>query len=517
MDNKKIIISALFLCLLTGHAGANIRLPKVISDNMVLQRGLNIPLWGWADPGEHISASIGNHFAETVADADGTWRLFLWPLDAGGPFELVFTGKSIVTVKNILIGEVWVCSGQSNMEMPVGNVATWYSGVLNYKEEIAAANYPEIRLFKEDRIVSDKTQDDCEGNWSRCTPESVVDFSAVAYFFGRKLHTELGVPIGIIDASNGGTNIDAWMSRAVLESDPDFKPVLEDFRQQMADYPKLMKVYEQRMAQHKKEVDEAKAAGKPVPWREPMPPAGPGDKNTPSGLYNGMIAPLLHCRIAGVIWYQGENNTGNPHLYEKLFPALIKNWRQAWGQGDFPFYFVQLAGFNTNQTWWGGGAKNWVLLREAQSKTLAVPNTGMAVASDIGDANDTHMKNKQEVGRRLALLALSKTYGKNIFCSGPSYKSMEIKGDRILLHFDYTDSGLTAKDGSALKGFTISGADKKFYEATASIHGDIIEVSSNEVAKPIAVRYSWKDYCDANLCNRENLPAAQFRTDDWDE
>jgi sialate O-acetylesterase len=248
-----------------------------------------------------------------------------------------------------------------------------------------------------------------------------------------------------------------------------------------------------------------------------MPPAGPGDRNTPSGLYKGMISPLMHMRIAGVIWYQGENNTGNPHLYDKLFPALIKNWRQDWGQGDFPFYYVQLAGFNTNQTWWGGGGKNWVLLREAQSKTLSVPNTGMAVASDIGDANDTHMKNKQEVGRRLALWALAKTYGKNIICSGPIYKSMEIEDNRVILHFAYEGSGLASKDGPELKGFTISEADKIFYDAVAVIRGDIIEVKSKEVKKPVAVRYSWKDYPDANLCNRENLPASQFRTDDWDE
>ena len=496
---------------------SDIRLPKILSDNMVLQRGTNIPFWGWSAPGEHITIKLGNHSAETVTTANGIWKLFLGPLEAGGPFELIISGKNTITLKNVLIGEVWVCSGQSNMEMPVGNVATWYSGVLNYKEEIAIANYPEIRLFKEGRTVSDKPQYDCEGIWSQCSPESVVDFSAVAYFFGRKLYKELGVPIGLIDASNGGTNIEAWMSKEVLSSDVDFKTSLDEFRLQMDEYPKLLKVYEQRMAQHKKEVEEAKAAGKPVPWREPMPPAGPGDKNTPSGLYHGMISPLIHMRIAGVIWYQGENNTGNPHLYEKLFPAMIGNWRQDWGQGDFPFYYVQLAGFNTNQTWWGGGGKNWVLLREAQLKTSSVPNTGMAVASDIGDANDTHMKNKQEVGRRLALWALAKTYGKNIFCSGPAYKSMVIKSNRIILHFDYVGSGLKSKEGTELKGFTVSGEDKKFYDAIAVIRGDIIEVSCKEVIKPVAVRYSWKDYPDANLCNRDNLPASQFRTDEWKE
>ncbi len=517
---KKFASTTLILLISVSIAcsqQSDIRLPNIFSDNMVIQRGTNIPVWGWADPGEHITARLGNHSAQTVTAADGKWKLFFGPLEAGGPFEIIISGKKTITINNVLIGEVWVCSGQSNMEMTVDSVATWYSGVLNYKEELAKVNYPEIRLFKESRMVSDKPQDDCEGIWSQCNPESVSDFSATAYFFGRKLYQDLGIPIGIIDASNGGTNIEAWMSKEVLESDADFKSSLDGFRKLMNDYPKLLKVYEQRMAKHRQEVEEAKAAGKPVPWREPMPPAGPGDRNTPAGLYNGMIAPLMHMRIAGVIWYQGENNTGNPHLYEKLFPAMILNWRHDWGQGDFPFCYVQLAGFNTNQTWWGGGGKNWVLLREAQLKTLSVPNTGMAVASDIGDANDTHMKNKQEVGRRLALWALAKTYGKNIICSGPVYKSMDIKGSRAMLHFAYTGSGLSSKDGTELKGFTISGEDKRYYDAVAVIYGDIIEVSSNEVAKPVAVRYSWKDYPDANLCNKEGLPASPFRTDDWNE
>jgi sialate O-acetylesterase len=517
---KKLVCAILILLLSVSIAynqQSDIRLPKIFSDNMVLQRGSNIPIWGWAYPGEHITANLGNYSAETVTAADGKWKLFFGPIEAGGPYQLVISGKNAIIINNVLIGEVWVCSGQSNMEMPVDSVATWYSGVHNYKEEISKANYPQIRLFKESRIVSEKPQDDCEGLWSQCSPASVSDFSAVAYFFGRKLYHELGIPVGIIDASNGGTNIEAWMSKEVLESEAGFRPYLDEFRKLMDDYPKLLKVYEQRMAIHQKEVEEAKAAGKPVPWRGPMPPAGPGDRNTPSGLYNGMIAPLMHSCITGVIWYQGENNTGNPHLYEKLFPALIKNWRHNWSQGDFPFYYVQLAGFNTKQTWWGGGSKNWVLLREAQLKTLSVPNTGMAVASDVGDANDTHMKNKQEVGRRLALIALAKTYHCNIICSGPSYKSMDIEGNRIILHFENADSELTSGDGEEIKGFTISGEDKKFYNAIAVVHGDIIEVSCKEVMKPVAVRYSWKDYPDANLCNKEGLPASQFRTDNWDE
>lgn len=512
---KKLIAAIFLLSFVIDLVWAEVRLPKVFGDNMVLQQGKNITLRGWADPGEQIKGSLGSQHAETVTDASGTWNITFDSLDAGGPFELVLTGKNTISVKNILVGEVWVCSGQSNMEMPVGNVEKWYSGVLNYESEIAAANYPQIRLFKEGRIVADMPQDDCKGSWTPCNPDSIVNFSAVAYFFGRKLYQELGVPIGIIDASNGGTDISAWMSKEVLNSDTDFKPILDDFHQMIASYPQAYQVYQKRMAKHRKEVDEAKAAGKPVPWREPMPPAGPGDRNTPSGLYNGMIAPLMHSRIAGVIWYQGENNTGNAHLYEKLFPAMIKDWRHCWRQGDFPFFYVQLAGFNNNQTWWSGSGENWVRLRNAQLKTLSVPNTGMAVAADIGDENDTHMKNKQEVGRRLALWALAKTYSKSIVYSGPVYKSMVINGNKIILHFDYIGSGLISSDGTKLKSFLISGPDEKFINADAIILGDAVVVSSGEVANPVAVRYAWKDFPQCSLYNKENLPASPFRTDDW--
>jgi len=515
---KKLSVISIILLLITGNGFANIKLPAIFSDNMVLQQEMDVPVWGWSDPGEQITVSLAGQYAKTVAGTDGRWELFLKPLKAGGPYDLILKGKNMLTLKNVLIGEVWVCSGQSNMEMPVGNVAKWYSGVLNYEEEIAAADFPQIHLFKAGRTVADKPKDDSEGSWSTCNPETIIDFSATAYFFGRKLHKDLGVPIGLIDASCGGTNISAWMSKEVLESDDDFIPILNNFQQRLDNYPSALEVYKKRIAKHQKDVAEAKASGKPVTWREPMPPSGgPGDRNTPSGLYNGMISPLMNIRIAGVIWYQGENNTGNPTLYEKLFPTMIKNWRNEWRQNDFPFYYVQLAGFNTNQTWWGGAGINWVLLREAQLKTLTVENTGMAVAADIGDANDTHAKNKQEVGKRLALLALADTYGKDIIFSGPLYKSKEIYKDQIVLHFEHIGSGLRPREGEGLKGFAVSGANKIFFEAHALIQGDSILLSSAEVTKPVAVRYGWKDYPECNLYNEENLPASPFRTDDWSE
>lgn len=511
----RLFAAICFHLLIVNSARADIRLPHIFGDNMALQRGNNIPVWGWADSGEHIKASLAGQQAETIAKEDGTWRLIFNQLNYGGPFELILNGKNTVSIKNILIGEVWVCSGQSNMEMPVDSVAVWYSGVLNYKEEIAAANYNQIRLFKEGRTVASKPQDNCEGSWTPCNSDSIANFSAVAYFYARELIQNLGVPIGIIDASCGGTDISAWMSNENLRSDGDFKSISDNFRQILDNYPAAFEVYQRKMTEHKKEVDDAIAAGKPVPWREPMPPVGPGDKNTPSGLFNGMIAPLMHCRIAGVIWYQGENNTGEPELYERLFPSMIRIWREEWGQGDFPFYYVSLAGFNNNQTWWSGVGENWVRLRDAQLKTLSVQNTGMAVTADIGDENDTHLKNKQEVGRRLALWALAKTYNKNIVYSGPVYKSMEIKGDSIIIHFKNEKGILKVREGKKLKSFLIAGSDKIFVSAKAIIQDDYIIVCSETVKKPVAVRYAWKDFPECSLYNEENLPASPFRTDNW--
>jgi sialate O-acetylesterase len=485
---------------------------------MVLQQKMKVAVWGWAEPGEKVKVKAGWQWfaSSTKADDEGKWMIKVKTPGAGGPYEITIKAENTIVLENVLVGEVWVCSGQSNMEMPVGNVASWYSGVLNYEEEIAAADYPQIRLFKVARKVADDPQADCGGLWSPCNPKAIVNFAAAAYFFGRELHKELDVPIGLIDASNGGTNISAWMSKKVLESDADYKPILDNFQRRLRNYPQAMKEYQRKLAEHQKLVAKAKAEGKPVPWRQTFSrPVGQGHRNTPAGLYNGMIAPLVQYSIAGVIWYQGENNTSRSRQYHKLFPALIENWRNGWGQGDFPFYFVQLASFDTSVPWWGGAGINWVLLREAQLMTMSVPNTGMAVAIDIGDANDTHAKNKQDVGKRLALWALGKTYGKNLVYSGPIYKSMEIKGNKIVLHFEHTGSGLVARGGGELKGFVISGAAYKFVKADAVVDGDIVVVSSREITEPVAVRYGWKDYPVCNLYNREGLPASPFRTDDW--
>ena len=511
-----ICLSLVFGCGVVGLG--DVKLPALISDNMVLQQKTKVGIWGWGQPGEKVTVKAGWQWfgKSTTADDDGKWMVRIKTPRAGGSYEITIEGENRIILENVLVGEVWVCSGQSNMEMPVGNVAKWYSGVRNYEAEIAAADYPEIRLFKVGRKVADDPQSDCGGSWSQCSPKAVNDFAAAAYFFGRELHKELGVPIGLIDASNGGTNISAWMSEEVLESDADYKPILDNYQRRLKNYPRAIKKYERKLAEHQKLVAKAKAEGKPVPWRQTFSrPVGKGHRNTPSGLYNGMISPLMSYSIAGVIWYQGENNTSRAAGYSKLFAALIESWRRDWEQGDFPFYFVQLASFDTSVPWWGGAGINWVLLREAQLKTMWVPNTGMAVAIDIGDANDTHAKNKQDVGKRLALWALAKTYGKDMVCSGPIYQSMEITDGKIVLHFAHTGSGLMARDEDGLKGFVISGADCKFVKADAVIDSATVVVSSEKVARPVAVRYGWRDYPVCTLYNKEGLPASPFRTDDW--
>jgi sialate O-acetylesterase len=443
-------------------ASAAVKLPAVIGDNMVLQRGQAVPIWGWADKGEEVTVSIAGQTHTTKAGDDGRWKVTLDKLNVGQPLEMIVKVASgnAITLKNILVGDVWVCSGQSNMEMGI-------SQCNNAKEEIAAADYPPIRLFMVPNVKAAQPVDDVKGTWKPCTPQNVVadgwgGFSAAAYYFGRRLHKELNVPVGLIDTTWSGTPAQLWTSRKALEANPALKPLA---------------------------------------------------RGEASCLYNGMIAPLVPYAIRGAIWYQGESNASQAFLYRTLFPAMIANWRADWGQGDFPFGFVQLAPFRYN----GKNPANWAELCEAQRMTLDTsPNTGMAVTVDIGDVKDIHPKNKQEVGRRLALWALAKVYGKTeLVYSGPIYKSMAIDGDKILLRFDHVGGGLIASDGKRLSEFTIAGEDQKFLPAAAKIDGETIVVHSDQVAKPVAVRFAWHDDTTPNLANKEGLPASPFRTDVW--
>jgi len=506
-ENIVLILSLILLLTGSGAAFADVKLPAVIGDNMVLQQGGKVSIWGWADPGEEVMVGVSWRSMKwaVTADKDGKWSFQMNPPKAGGPYEMTLTGKNAITIKNILVGEVWVCSGQSNMQWSV-------QASNNAQQEIAEAGYPKIRLFSVKRTVAEKPQADCEGSWSECSPETVPGFSAVAYFFGRHLHKELNVPVGLIHTSWGGTPAEAWTRREVLEANPESAPILKRYDDAVAKYPEAMKKYQEKLAEWKQAAEKAKADGKKAP-RRPGAPFGPGNPHSPAGLYNGMIAPLIPYGIAGAIWYQGESNAGRAYQYRTIFPDMIKNWRDDWGQGKFSFLFVQLANFM--QTKPEPAESAWAELREAQSMTLGLPNTGMAVIIDIGEATDIHPKNKQDVGKRLALWALANTYDLKLVYSGPIYKSMKVDGGSIILSFDHVGGGIVAKGDETLKGFSIAGADHKFVWADAKIDGDTVVVSSDKVPEPAAARYAWADNPVCNFYNKEDLPASPFRTDEW--
>jgi sialate O-acetylesterase len=502
----------MFLLLFTTAAMAVVKLPAVISDNMVLQRGKPVPIWGWADKGEEVIVSLSGQTLSSSANEDGYWKVVFSALDIGQPLEMIIKGSSgnTISLKNILVGDVWLCSGQSNMELGVIECN-------NAEDEISSANFPEIRLLTVPFKATPEPQHDFQAEWNECSPESVGNFSAAAYFFGRELHLNLDVPIGLIHCSWGASSCEAWIKRSVLESDSRYQKMLQESDKQM-DTIDLQKAdeAERQYASWMKKVNMARTTGK-------EPPDAPFSRNEflnlmftvrrcPSYCYNGMLFPLIPYAIRGVIWYQGETNVSRAHQYRDLFPLLIRSWRNDWPQGDFPFLFVQLA--NVGEIIKEPGPSSWAELREAQTMALCTPNTGMAVTIDIGE-KEIHPKNKQDVGKRLALWALSNVYKSDIVFSGPIYKYMEKRGDQIILLFDHPGSGLMSKGGEPLKGFTIAGSGQKFFRADARISGDKVIVSSPEVPDPVAVRYAWADNPVCNLYNREGLPASPFRTDFW--
>ena len=436
---------------------SSLRVSGVFSSNMVLQRDQKLPIWGWSKPGEEVSVKLGSDTMTAVSNSAGAWKVMLPPQRVGEPIQLTVTGRTDqLSFDNILVGDVWICSGQSNMQWPVQSSA-------NAAQEIAAADFPQIRLFTVNNVIEPAPAPDCDGLWQVCRPETVAGFSAVAYYFGRHLHRELKVPIGLINASWGGSLCEAWMSREALEADPDYATIV---KQSHAN-----------------------------PWFG-------------SGLYNGMIHPLVSFGIRGVIWYQGEANILRAEQYRRLFPTLIGDWRGQWGQGDFPFYYVQLCPFRADPNQW---AELW----DAQRQSMSVPNTGMVVTTDVGELRNIHPRNKQEVGRRLALWALSKTYDRKLVVpSGPLYKSMKIEGNEIRIEFNY-GHGLSSRDDQPLTWFTIAGPDHNFHPAKASIDNDAITVHSEKVTQPLAVRFGWSSVAQPNLVNANGLPASPFRTDDW--
>ena len=631
---------AVLCAQLLGSVNAEVKLSAIFSDNMVIQQHKPIHIWGWAAKGESVEVRFLSQHLKTKADRNGQWSVTFKAIDHGGPYQLEVNGKNNrVVLNNILIGEVWLCSGQSNMEFMVKNV-------MNASIEISRAAYPNIRSFNVVKAYATSPKSNMEGTWQICSPQTVPDFSAVAYFFARNLYEQLGVPIGIINASWGGTDIETWMSEQAFAPLPNkFQARYEGNK--IKDIDQFMKENKERKSQYYKAINQDPgisgkwfdAAFDITPWKtmelpqyfEPvigdidgivwyacdvvLPPSnagktgvlqfGPIDDNDvtwingeevgrtngymvnrqyripedllkeglnritvkvtddyggggfygrkddmyldvngtkyplsgkwaykasvtnkefnfsepspnmqPSLLFNAMIHPIISFPIAGVIWYQGENNVSNAYNYKTLFPSLINDWRKQWNE-DLPFYWVQLANYLAKDN--VPSESVWAELRAAQSSTLSLPNTGEAVITDIGDANDIHPKNKQEVGKRLALIALKNTYGKtSIVASGPTYRSMNVVAGKIVISFDNVWSGLfTNSKYGYLEGFAIAGADRKFVWAKAYIDGDKVVVYSDDVKNPLAVRYAWGNNPDVNLFNKEGLPAAPFQTDNW--
>ncbi|MBF4493640.1 hypothetical protein IRZ83_15870 [Flavobacterium sp. JLP] len=636
---KKYTVFVLMFCGII--ANANVKMPLLFSDGMVLQRNKEIPVWGWADANEKVEVHFNNQTKTIQADKSGKWMISLNPEKAGGPFELIIIGKNKIVIKDVLVGEVWICSGQSNMEFQVFKT-------INSDKEIADSNYPMIRHFGVAQDLSGKPKDDLKaGKWEVSNKENVGNFTAVGYYFAKKLYAELKIPIGIINTSWGGTNVETWTSREAFEKSKDFKTMIADVPALNID--SISKLYATRMKERVEKIQGTpvstenentfkEASFNDTAWGELNTPSlwenqplGDLDgivwmrktitlsaedsknkatlylskiddedityvngieigKNTqwdakrvyevpanilkeglnviavrivdnsggggiygdaadlkltlgskimpldgkwkykvivvktalspnsyPSLLYNAMVNPLVPYAFEGVLWYQGEANVWRANQYKKAFPLMITDWRTKFKQGDFPFYFVQLSTFNE----FNGNSKvgsKWAELREAQSETLQLKNTGMAVTTDIGNAKDIHPTNKQDVGLRLAAIALNNVYGKKQVFSGPTYKSQEIKGNQIILTFDNIGSGLTASDNSEnVKGFEIAGTDKVFHAAKAIIKNNKIIISSDQVQNPVAVHYGWADDdTEINLFNKEKFPASPFRTDNWE-
>ncbi len=634
----------IFFCLLPIMMYGQVRLPKLISNGMVLQRDAQVKIWGWAAKNEKISIHFVDSVHHTTANSKGEWRVMLSNLKAGGPYKMQINASNTILIDDIMIGDVWVCSGQSNMELPMRRVS-WI-----YPNEIANSENPNIRQFFVPRKYDfNGPQKDLEaGGWKNANPERVLDFSAAAYFFAKELYDAYKIPIGLINASLGGSPVEAWMCEDALKEFPEYYKEAQRFkdgtlikqiesqdsarihawysllRQKDEGYKDLKKLWydpalntsgwttmkipgywsntdlEQAngVVWFRKRVQlPSSMIGKPAliilgrivdadsvfingafvgttgyqypPRRYPVPSnllkegentivvriiSNEGNGGTvpdksyeivagdaaiglkgewqyrlgakmeplasqtfvrwkPTGLYNAMIAPLFNYRIRGVVWYQGESNANRPVEYGKLFPAMIRNWRNNWKEGDFPFLFVQLPNFMETQN--RPSESNWALFREVQLKTLSLPNTGMAVTIDIGEWNDIHPLNKKDVGKRLALAALRVAYGdEHASYSGPMYQSMKIVRNKVILNFTHTDGGLVAKGGGGLKQFAIAGIDKRFVWAKAEIENDRVVVWSDGVLNPVAVRYAWADNPEgANLYNKEGLPASPFRTD----
>jgi sialate O-acetylesterase len=483
-------------------ASGEVRLPKIFSSHAVLQRDQPIHIWGWSDPGEKVSASFNGASQTTTADNFGRWNIYLPPQKAGGPLQLNIAGANRIVLDDVLIGDVWFASGQSNMEMPLNGFPG--SVIKNSAEEISNANHPDIRLLFIPHKASEFPLSDFDGNvrWTACTPETAAKFSAVAYFFGREIGAKEHVPVGLIDSTWGGTPGESWVSLDGLSSDPALMPVFAIWARmadQQAEVPAMR-------AAEKAEDEAARRAHAPLPKHSWHPDPQSWD---PGWLFNGMIAPATEFRIKGVIWYQGETNSAleRAPLYRRVFSTLIADWRRHWQMGDFPFLFTQISSFTSVPT------ENWPAVREAQRRTLSVANTAMAVTIDVGDPDNVHPRDKQTVASRLALAARALAYREDIEYSGPLFQETSIENSAVRVWFTHADGGLIAKGGQ-LQGFEIAGNDHRFIPAAARIDGNSVVVTNSQLEQPKFVRYGWKNAPVVNLYNTAGLPASPFTSEE---
>jgi len=481
---------------------ADVTLAPLFNNHAVLQREAPVPIWGHAQPGQHVTVKFGQQAVATTTQADGTWRVDLAPLAANATGQtLTVSGETTVALQDILVGDVWLCGGQSNMEWPVRNSR-------NAEAEIAAADYPLIRHFKVARRIAAQPIKDMSGTWTVGSPDTVGDFTAVGYFFARRLHADLGVPIGLLNSNWGGTPVEAWLP----PSHPDDVDLAVDVASHQVRVNQSILESTERYRDAMREWAEAQKAAheasQPFETEPPAQPWQPGPFKTATVLYNGMIEPLLPYRLAGTIWYQGEGNAGQPETYRNMFGALIESWREKFEHPEMPFYWAQLTSWDND----GGENTDWAFLREAQQQTLELPHTGQAILMDIGEADDIHPRNKQDVGDRLARIALAEHYGQDVAFRGPVRTAVTFSPDNIFVAFDHAE-GLNTRDGAAPHGFEIAGPDYVFMPAdTATIDGHGVMLTTT-VESPRYVRYAWRRWVDTNLQNAVGLPAEPFRTD----
>jgi sialate O-acetylesterase len=507
---KRSLIVVPILTCLAGGIHAELRLPAIIGDHMVLQQGQSNPIWGWDDPATTVTVSIAGQTHTAVASAEGKWTVTLQSLPANAePTVMTIEGTSRRELGDVLVGEVWMCSGQSNMGFSLGG--DWKGEI-----ESLASRHPNLRLISVPQVGTQELKDDFNGAWESATPENCRGFSAVGFYYGRYLHEILGVPVGLIDNAWGGSAAEAWVRRETLEKDERFKTLLDGWREREAQLgsAETRANYEKAMLEWNGAAEKARAEGKPVPGQPSNPDQLLSGNSRPGNIFAGVLHPTLGYGIKGVIWYQGESNAGRAWEYAQLFPLMIEQWRAEWKQGDFPFYWVQLADFMAEKSEPGESA--WAELRESQTKTMALPNTGEAVIIDLGEGNDIHPKNKYDVAARLVRWALARDYGMKLECQSPAYQEMRIEENKAILTFDHVGGGLRTVDIKEVKGFAICGEDRNWVWADAEIKGEnTIAVWNDAIAVPVAVRYAWADNPVCNVYSKVGLPMTPFRTDSF--